>query len=122
MGLRGTKAMFRLAKALAISKDVRMVGTGSSDSSRMYAGYGLSQNEITNLFFSEGFTHESTVRKFEGLWQKCGWAVPAANGFMFFVLDPEEDHLALLNMSDTKKDLSRQGNPDCIIIGSEVSA
>lgn len=112
--------MFKLAKALAISKEIRMVGTGAD--SRMYAGYGLSQNEINNLFFSEGFTHESTVRRFEGLWQKCGWAVPAANGFMFFVLDPEEDHLALCSMKEAKNDFARQGNPDCIIIGSEVSA
>lgn len=120
MGLKGTKAMFALAKAEAIRKDVRTIGTEYGG--KLYAGYGLTQNEISNLFLLESFTREATIRKYEQIWQQCGWTVRAANGFLFFILDEIEDKAAIRNLKDASKDLAEQGNPDCIFVTSEVSA
>lgn len=120
MGLKGTKAMFTLAKAKAISLDVRTISTEYGG--RLYAGYGLTQNELSNVFFLESFTRESTIRKYEQIWQRCGWIVPAANGFLFFILDENDDEAAIRNLEDAGKDLAEQGNPDCIFVTSEVSA
>lgn len=113
MGVKGTKAMYELAKAKAIDNGIREIYTLNSDES-LICGYALMQDEIKQIFFVEGFTREKTIENYLKIWTSCGLTIPARNGSYFFVVDDDE----LINLR--KKQLRSEGITNRIY--AEVSA
>lgn len=113
--------MFEIAKAMA--KDVEPRKIRKEGEPGFFAGYALTQKELTSLFYNEGFTRDSTIRRYQELWTKCGWVVRAMNGVTFFTLDPESDGVMIRELEEIRKSFMENGELDISYVGlGEASA
>jgi hypothetical protein len=107
--------MFEIAKAMA--KEVEPRKIRKDGEAGFYAGYALTQPELTSLFYNEGFTRDSTIRKYQELWVKCGWAIRAMNGVIFFSLNPESDKAMIRELEEIRKSFMENGEMDISYVG-----
>ena len=113
--------MFELAKAKAKNIEPRKIRKESGDG--FYVGYALTQAELSNLFFMEGFIREATIKKYQEIWLNCGWAVRASNHVLFFMLDSRADWAMIKELKAIRTSLAEDGELDISYIGlSEASA
>ena len=113
--------MFELAKAKA--KDVEPRKIRKDGESGFYAGYALTQSELTSLFYIEGFTRDATIKKYQELWAKCGWVFRAMNGVIFLSLDPESDKAMIRELEEIRRVFTENGELDISYVGlKEASA
>ena len=113
--------MFELAKAKA--KEIEPRKIRKENGSGFYAGYALTQTEISSLFFEEGFTRENTIKKYQEIWLACGWVVRASNHVLFFVLNPQTDWAMVKELKTIRASLIEDGELDVSYVGlSEASA
>lgn len=113
--------MFEIAKARA--KDVEPRKIRKDGESGFYAGYALTQAELVSLFYTEGFTRDATIKKYQDLWAKCGWVYKAMNGIIFFTLDPESDKAMIRELESIRREHMENGELDISYVGlKEASA
>ena len=118
MGVKGTKTMFEIAKAIAIECTPKEVY--NSDKTGLYFGYALFPSEYRQVFYENGFVHNKAIARYIDIWIKCDWVIQTRGGVIFFKLSAQ-DTPALIYLQDRYNDISKSGE-NYIFIGSEAVA
>lgn len=116
MGTKNTKTMYDLAKAKAYELGSRYVKRRDQDG--RYFCFALMPAEINALFFSQGFTRESAIKKYCEIWVSCGWATLAAKDVLVFNLGSEDKQMNDILKAEYSFAL-RNGEilPDDVLVG-----